>query len=68
MNNLSAILGRRLLTIGNVADGTGLNRNTISSIYHRKTNNINLKTLIRICDYLQIPLSELIEYIPDKNK
>ncbi|WP_125713014.1 helix-turn-helix domain-containing protein [Companilactobacillus kedongensis] len=66
MNNLSIILGKRLLSIGDVAEGTGLNRNTISSIYHRKATNINLKTLVAICDYLQVPLSELIEYVPDK--
>ncbi|CAJ1185213.1 helix-turn-helix domain-containing protein [Companilactobacillus paralimentarius] len=67
MNNLSIILGQRLLTIGDVSTGTGLNRNTVSSIYHRKSNNVKLKTLIKICDYLQIPLSELIEYKPSEN-
>lgn len=64
MNNLSAIMGKRLLTIGDIANGTGLSRSTISIIYHRKTNSVNIKTLQKICDYLQIPLSELIEYKP----
>lgn len=66
MNNLSKILGERLLTIGDVSGGTGLSRATVSAIYHRKSNNVNLMTLKVIRDYLQVPLSELIEYIPNK--
>ncbi|WP_203641697.1 helix-turn-helix domain-containing protein [Levilactobacillus andaensis] len=64
MNNLSTILGQRLLTIGDVSKGTGLSRGTVSAIYHRNVNTVKIATLKRICDYLQIPLSELIEYTP----
>lgn len=64
MNNLSTILGSRLLTIGDVVKGTGLHRNTISNIYHRRADNVQLKTLEAVCDYLQVPLHELIDYDP----
>lgn len=64
MNNLSIILGKRLLTIGDVVSGTGLSRGTVSDIYHRKADKTKVGTLIKICDYLQIPLSDLIEYTP----
>lgn len=68
MNNLSTILGSRLLTIGDVVAGTGLHRNTVSKIYHRKADSVRLETFKRICDYLKVPLSELIEYVPESAK
>lgn len=64
-NNLSTILGARLITIGDLAKETSLSRSSISSLYHKKNKNVKLQTLIKICDYLQIPLSELIEYVPE---
>lgn len=67
MNNLSTILGARLLTIGDVVQGTGLSRGTVSSIYHRRADAVKISTLKKICDYLQISLSELINYKPENN-
>ncbi|KRO07547.1 hypothetical protein IV64_GL001474 [Lactiplantibacillus xiangfangensis] len=58
------ILGARLLKIDDVTKGTGISRTTLTNIYYRKSENIELKTLRKICDFLQIPLSELIEYTP----
>jgi len=66
INNFSTILGHNLLTITNVYKGTGISRSTLINIYYQRTRSVKLNTLIKICDYLQVPLSELIEYIPDK--
>lgn len=65
MNSLSMILGARLLTIGDVVKNTNLSRGTVSAIYHRRADNVQLGTLKQICDYLNVPLSELIEYVPE---
>jgi len=65
-NNLSSILGERLLKVSNISDGTGISRTTLTELYYRKNKDIKLSTLLRICDYLDVPLSELIEYIPNK--
>ncbi|MBO1298496.1 MULTISPECIES: helix-turn-helix domain-containing protein [Enterococcus] len=66
-NNFSRILGERLVKISEVHRATGLSRATLGEIYYQRAMNIQLDTLVKICDYLQIPLSELIEYVP-KNK
>lgn len=66
INNFSTILGHNLLTITNVYKGTGISRSTLINIYYQRTRSVKLNTLIKICDYLQVPLSELIEYIPNK--
>ena len=61
-NNFSKILGERLLSISDVSKKTGISRSTLTSFYYRKNKMIKYETLMKICDYLQINLSELIEY------
>lgn len=65
-NNLSMILGSRLISITKLSDGTGLSRTTLTDIYYRRVKSIKTDTLIKICDFLQVPLSELIEYDPNE--
>lgn len=65
-NNFSKILGEKLMKISNVHFATGISRSTLTNFYYKRSTNIQLGTLIKICDYLEIPLSELIEYQPKK--
>ncbi|QFR70119.1 helix-turn-helix domain-containing protein [Companilactobacillus paralimentarius] len=65
-NNLSMILGSRLISISDVSDNTGLSRTTVTDIYYKRANDFKLSTLEKICDFLQITLSELVEYEPQK--
>jgi len=63
-NNLSMVMGARLLSISKVHEDTGISRSTLINLYYRRAKNVRLDTLRKLCDYLQIPLSELIEYTP----
>ncbi|WP_164512064.1 helix-turn-helix domain-containing protein [Lacticaseibacillus daqingensis] len=63
-NQLSAIMGTRLLTVNEVAEGAGLQRNTVSRIRNKRAKNVTIPTLMKLCDFLQIPLHELIDYDP----
>ncbi|MCV3325560.1 helix-turn-helix transcriptional regulator [Pediococcus pentosaceus] len=63
-NNFSTLLGAKLLRIQDVSRATGISRTTLTNIYYREAKNIQLKTLMGICDFLQVSLSELIEYHP----
>ncbi|MHC5375404.1 helix-turn-helix domain-containing protein [Enterococcus sp. LJL120] len=67
-NYLSRILGERLLKVSDVYRGTGISKTTLTEIYYQRALNVQLDTLQKICDYLQIPLSELIEYVPTKKE
>ena len=43
-----------------------LSRNAINKLYRENdVESIKLETLIRLCDYFQCNLSQLIEYMPD---
>lgn len=63
-NNLAAIMGDRLETITEVHKATGIARSTLVRIYYRRAKNINLETLVMLCDHFGVSLSELIEYVP----
>ncbi|WP_308707747.1 helix-turn-helix domain-containing protein [Levilactobacillus yiduensis] len=58
------MLGARLISISDLHEATGISRKTLANIYYKRAKNAKLSTLRVICDYLQIPLSELIEYTP----
>lgn len=63
-NNLSAILGARLMSITLLSEKSGVSRNTLTEIYYQRSKTAKIETLMKICDVLQISLSELIEYDP----
>lgn len=64
-NNLSRIMGEKRLTTVELAKSTKISRTTIRAIYYEESENVKLGTLKKICDYLKVSLSELIEYAPD---
>lgn len=66
-NNLSKILGLKMLRVSDVHEVTGINRTLLSDLYYQRPQNPKFLTLIKICDFLQVPLSELIEYDPREN-
>lgn len=67
-NNLSKILGERLLKVSDVFKATGISKTTLTDIYYQRAKNVQLYTLMKICDYLQVSLSDLIEYEPQNSK
>lgn len=63
-NNISTIFGERLLTITKVHGDTGISRSTLTDLYYRRSQRVQMDTLKRLCDYLQVPLHDLIDYEP----
>lgn len=64
-NYFSKILGERRLRVEDIYLATKISRTTLADLYYQRSMP-KLETLQKICDYLQIPLSELIEYEPKK--
>jgi len=59
-NNLRIILATQRKTIADVKKATGLSRPTITAIYYERANNPELKTLMKIADYLEVSIDELL--------
>jgi len=66
--NLSRLLGEKRWTQADLARKTGIRANTISEIYNELIERINIDHLDIICEVLECDISDLLEYIPNKNK
>lgn len=64
INNLSTLMGARLVNISDVHEATGIARTTLSNIYYRRAKGVKYETLRKLCDYLNVPLHELVDYDP----
>lgn len=66
-NNIRLIMGKqRIDNIQDLMECTGLSRNALNKLWHEDNlETIKLGTLIKICDSLNVNLSDLIEYVPD---
>jgi putative transcriptional regulator len=59
--HLARLLGERKLKISDVVRDTGINRGTLTRMYHETAERVELEILDRLCSYLQIDLPELLE-------
>lgn len=66
--HLSRLLGERRMTQAELSRKTGIRAATINEMYHELTDRVNLEHLDRICEVLDCPLSDLMEYIPNSMK
>ena len=56
--------GRRL-TMGELAEATGIYRTTLSRLAGPKPFNTTTENLDALCRFFQCSIEELIEYVPD---
>lgn len=66
--HLSRMLGEKRITQAELARQTGIRPSTINDIYNEMTERLNINHLDKICEYLNCDITDLIEYIPDKQK
>lgn len=56
------MLAQRLLKISALAKATGISRVTLTQLYYRRTKQIDLETLDKLCDYLNCSIGDIIEF------
>lgn len=59
--HLSRLLGERKLKISDVARDTGINRGTLTRLYHETAERIDFEVLEKLCEYLQVEVSAVLE-------
>lgn len=69
-NNLRIVMAqKRIDSVSELMQLTGLSRNALNKLWHDDDiESVKLGTLIQVCDALDIKLSELMEYHPNKQK
>jgi len=63
-NNLAVLLAERSLKITRVANDTGISRNTITSTAQNDGKMIQLETINKLCQYLDVDPEQFFEYLP----
>jgi len=56
---------RRRITIQEVAEATGITRNTLSKMLNQHGVSVRTDNLDRLCAYFDCPIEALVEYIRD---
>jgi putative transcriptional regulator len=56
---LSTILGEKRLKIADVCSDTGINRGTITRLYHDTATRVELDVIEQLCLYLNIGIEDL---------
>lgn len=62
--HLARLLGERKLKIAEVSRDTGVNRGTLTRMYHETAERHDTTVLDVLCAYLGCEVGELLEYIP----
>lgn len=63
--HFSRLLGERKLKISDVVRDTGINRGTLTRLYHETAQRVELKDLETICLYLNCQVGDLLELQDD---
>ena len=66
---LSALMGEhKILKLSDVAHATGINRNTLTSLYYDRAIRIELSVADTLCKYFNCTMQELFEYSTEPEK
>lgn len=64
---LDDLIWQHRTTAEDIFQKTGIGKSTLSTIRNNKNINISIHTLNKLCKYFDCKISDLIEYIPDKD-
>jgi len=62
VNRLSEIMGKKRLNQRDVVRGTGLAINTVAGLYKDTAKRVDLETLDKLCDFLEVSIGEILEH------
>ncbi|WP_417832196.1 helix-turn-helix domain-containing protein [Terasakiella sp.] len=60
--HLSRLMGEKKLKIADVTRETGINRGTITRLYHETAERVELNVMNKLCEYFECELGDLFEY------
>jgi len=61
--HLSKLMGEKKVKIVDVARETGVNRGTITRLYHETASRVELEVIEALCRYLECDVGDLFELI-----
>lgn len=64
INNLASLIEERKLKQTEISENTGISRSTINNIIKNDNSMFQIETLNKLCQYLEIDISDFFLYIP----
>lgn len=64
---LDDLIWQHRTTAEDIFQKTGIGKSTLSTIRNNKNINISIHTLNKLCKYFNCKISDLMEYVPDKD-
>ncbi|AKV96834.1 helix-turn-helix transcriptional regulator [Marinobacter sp. MA] len=61
--HLSRLMGEKKLKIVDVARETGVNRGTITRLYHETASRVDLDAVDALCRFLECDVGDLFEFV-----
>lgn len=61
--HLSKLMGEKKVKIVDVARDTGVNRGTITRLYHETASRVELDVIEALCRYLECDIGDLFELV-----
>lgn len=60
------MLDKKIKTVAELSRQTGINKNTINKLVNEnRPETLTLENILKLCDFFNCKLSDLIEYTPD---
>jgi len=66
--HLSRLMGERKLKVVDVANLTGLHRNTVTLLYNETAVRVDIEAIDKLCELFGISVGDLFERISDKSE
>lgn len=63
--NLSTIMGAKRLKISDVSEGTGINRGTITRLFHETYERVDKEVIEKLCVFLEVEVGDLFQLVKD---
>lgn len=60
--HLSTLMGERKLKISDITRDTGINRGTLTRLYHENFSRIDVEVIDKLCKYFDINVQDILEY------
>ena len=68
ISNLAVLLAERKLKVADLVRSTGINKSTLHKLYNDESVRIDLETIDRICDYLDVQVGDLFVFEKDNKE
>ena len=65
VNHLPTLLAERRLKVADAVRATGVSKTTLHKIYNDQSSRIDFDTIDKLCEYLDVEVGDIFEYIRD---